>query len=176
MEPRKAAGLGPPYSCRHLAKNNFVTPVGNDMPLSMSGAETMPDPLQEALPCSGEILVVDDEMLVRMMVADGLSDAGFVCAEAGDGAEALRHIESDAPIDLLVSDVGLPGGMNGRQLAEAARCLRPDLKVLFITGYADNAVLEDIASLAGTEVLLKPFDIDKLVLKVGAMIGPEHEA
>ena len=139
-------------------------------------AETTGVPLQEALPHSGEILVVDDEMLVRMMVADGLSDAGFVCAEAGDGAEAMRHIESDALIDLLVSDVGLPGGMNGRQLAEAARCLRPDLKVLFITGYADKAVLEDIASLAGTDVMLKPFDIDKLVLKVGAMIGPKPQA
>ncbi len=137
-------------------------------------AETVRNPAQEALPRGGDILVVDDEMLVRMMVADGLSDAGFVCAEAGDGAEAMRHIESDAPIDLLVSDVGLPGGMNGRQLAEAARCLRPDLKVLFITGYADKAVLEDIASLADTDVMLKPFDIDKLVLKVGAMIGSER--
>jgi PAS domain S-box-containing protein len=134
-----------------------------------------PEEVAQDLHGAGEILVVDDEMLVRMMVADGLSDAGFVCAEAGDGAEAMRHIASDARIDLLVSDVGLPGGMNGRELADAARQLRPELKVLFITGYADKAVLDDIGSLPGTEVMLKPFDIDKLVDKVAAMVTQQRQ-
>jgi CheY-like chemotaxis protein len=84
---------------------------------------------------------VDDEPTVRMLVAEVLEELGYIPIEASDGASGLRILQSDARVDLLVTDVGLPGGMNGRQLADAARTTRPDLKVLFITGYAENAVI-----------------------------------
>jgi PAS domain S-box-containing protein len=87
------------------------------------------------------VLVVDDEPTIRMLAAEVLEDLGYSAIEAADGAAGLKILESGERIDLLVTDVGLPGGMNGRQLAEAARVARPHLKVLFITGYAENAVL-----------------------------------
>ena len=80
------------------------------------------------------MLVVDDEPTIRMLVAEILQDLGYVCIEAGDGAAGLKILQSNVRIDLLVTDVGLPGGMNGRQLADAARSARRALKVLFITG------------------------------------------
>lgn len=92
------------------------------------------------LPRHGQtVLVVDDEATVRMLVAEVLEDLGYTAIEAADGAAGLKVLRSDARLDLLVTDVGLPGGMNGRQLADAARMARSDLKVLFITGYAENA-------------------------------------
>ena len=87
------------------------------------------------------VLVVDDEPTVRMLIVDVLEEAGYHAIEAVDGASGLKVLQSDARIDLLVTDVGLPGGMNGRQVADAGRALRPELKVLFITGYAENAVV-----------------------------------
>jgi CheY-like chemotaxis protein len=87
------------------------------------------------------VLVVDDEPTVRMLVTDVLNDLGHTAIEAQDGPGGMRVLQSDARIDLLITDVGLPNGMNGRQLADAARTTRPDLKVLFITGYAENSVL-----------------------------------
>ena len=74
-----------------------------------------------------------------MVIADVLSDLGYTVLEAGDGRSGLKILEAGTLVDLLITDVGLPGGMNGRQLADAARQRRPDLKVLFITGYAENA-------------------------------------
>ncbi|MGF2075772.1 response regulator, partial [Enterococcus casseliflavus] len=85
---------------------------------------------------------------------------GYATLEAGDGPEAMRILESDARIDLLVSDVGLPGGMNGRQVADAGRALRPELKVLFMTGYAENAVLSHGHLGPGMHVMTKPFELD----------------
>jgi CheY-like chemotaxis protein len=79
------------------------------------------------------VLVVDDEPVVRMLVAEVLAELGYAAIEAGDGASALRVLRSDARVDLLVTDVGLPGGMNGRQFADAAREGRPGLEVLFIS-------------------------------------------
>jgi CheY-like chemotaxis protein len=82
------------------------------------------------------VLVVEDEPDVRLVVVAFLEDIGYIVLEAGDGAAGLNIVNSTARIDLLVSDVGLPGGMNGRQLADAARQRRPGLKVLLITGYS----------------------------------------
>ena len=87
------------------------------------------------------VLVVDDEPTVRMLVSDVLGDLGYGALEAEDGASGLKILQSRARIDLLITDVGLPNGMNGRQVADAARVIRPGLKVLFITGYAENAVV-----------------------------------
>jgi CheY-like chemotaxis protein len=116
------------------------------------------------------VLIVDDEPTVRMLVIDVLEDLGFTVLEAGDGAAGLRVLQSDTPIDLLVSDVGLPGGMNGRQLADAARTIRPDLKVLFITGYAENAIIGNSQLGPGMRVLTKPFVVETFASRVLEMI------
>ncbi|KKC27930.1 diguanylate cyclase [Sphingomonas sp. SRS2] len=116
------------------------------------------------------VLVVDDEPTVRMLVAEVLTDLGYTALEAADGAAGLAIINSDARIDLLVTDVGLPGGMNGRQVADAARKVRSDLKVLFITGYAENAVLSHGHLDPGMHVLTKPFAMDVLATRIRRLI------
>ena len=116
------------------------------------------------------VLVVDDEPTVRMLVAEVLADLGYAAIEAGDGASGLRVLRSDVRVDLLVTDVGLPGGMNGRQLADAARAARPGLKVLFITGYAENAAIGADVLEPGMQVMTKPFALEVLAGKIRAMI------
>ncbi len=116
------------------------------------------------------VLVVDDEPTVRMLVADVLDDLGYAAIEATDGAAGLKILQSNVRIDLLVSDVGLPGPMNGRQMADAARVARPDLKVLFITGYAENAVLSHGHLEPGMQVLTKPFAMDVLGNRIRTLI------
>ena len=112
------------------------------------------------------VLVVDDEATVRMLVTEVLEELGYAAVEAGDGASGLKVLQSDLRVDLLVTDVGLPGGMNGRQLAGAARELRPDLKVLFITGYAENAVVGNGHLAPGMHVLTKPFAMEALASRI----------
>ena len=92
-------------------------------------------------------LVVDDEPTVRMLVTQVPEDLGYRAIEAADGQAGLQVLQSDVRIDLLVTDVGLPGGLNGRQVADAAGVARPDLKVLFITGYAENAGSATVTSI-----------------------------
>ncbi|BCA63428.1 diguanylate cyclase [Sphingomonas sp. HMP9] len=116
------------------------------------------------------VLVVDDEPTVRMLVAEVLTDLGYTAIEAADGAAGLKVLNSDIRIDLLITDVGLPGGMNGRQVADAARNVRPDLKVLFITGYAENAVLSHGHLDPGMHVLTKPFAMDALASRIRQLI------
>jgi CheY-like chemotaxis protein len=87
------------------------------------------------------VLIVDDEPTVRMLVTEVLEDLGYSAIEAADGPAGLKVLQSDVRLELLITDVSLPGGMNGRQMADIARVSRPDLKVLFITGYAENAVV-----------------------------------
>ena len=119
------------------------------------------------------VLVVDDEPVVRMLVTEVLEDLGYTAIEAGDGASALRVLRSDARIDLLITDVGLPGGMNGRQVADAARAMRPGLRVLFVTGYAENAALGHGHLDPGMQVLTKPFALDALASRIGQLLaGP----
>jgi len=120
---------------------------------------------------SGEVvLVVDDEATVRMLVAEVLGDAGYKILEAPDGPAALKILQSDRKLDLLITDVGLPGGMNGRQVADAARVQRKDLKILFITGFAENAVVGNGYLDAGMEILAKPFAMSTLANRVREMI------
>ena len=90
--------------------------------------------------------------------------------EAGDGPEGLKILRSDARIDLLITDVGLPNGMNGRQVADAARELRPGLKVMFVTGYAENAALGHGHLDSGMQVVTKPFDMGALTKRVQEFI------
>jgi len=116
------------------------------------------------------VLVVDDEPTVRMLIVDVLQDAGYGTIEAADGPSGLAVLRSDARIDLLITDVGLPGGMNGRQVADAGRALRPGLKVLFITGYAENAVVGNGHLDPGMAIITKPFAIEALGNKIREMI------
>ena len=122
-------------------------------------------------PGHGEVvLIVDDEMVLRMLMTDVLQETGYRTVEASDGPSALKILASDARIDLLITDVGLPNGLNGRQVADAARKTRPNLKVLFITGYAENAVIGNGHLDPGMQVMTKPFEIAAFNQKVRDMI------
>ena len=116
------------------------------------------------------VLVIDDESTIRSVVAEVLSESGYRVLEAEDGPAGLKLLQSRRRIDLLVTDVGLPGGMNGRQVADAARVARPELKVLFITGYAENAAVGNGHLDPGMQVLTKPFDVVALANKVDALL------
>jgi PAS domain S-box-containing protein len=116
------------------------------------------------------VLIADDEASVRMLVTEVLNELGYTAIEAPDGVAGLRVLESNARIDLLVTDVGLPGGINGRQMADAARQTRPDLKVLFITGYTTTVAVGDARLERGIHVLTKPFAMDQLALRIKAVI------
>jgi signal transduction histidine kinase len=119
---------------------------------------------------SGEtVLIVEDDPAVRVLVSQVLSELGYAFVEAGDADSALPIIESSQRIDLMISDVGLPG-MNGRQLAEIGRQIRPDLKVLFITGYAEHAAVRGGFLDPGMQLITKPFTFDLLTAKVREMI------
>jgi PAS domain S-box-containing protein len=137
-------------------------------------AESAPECQEAAQPRAeaGEaVLVVEDEAVVRLLIVEVLEDLGYLPLEAEDAAAGLRMLRTGARIDLLVTDVGLPGGMNGRQLADVARQLRPDLKVLFITGYAQNAAIGNGILEPGMQMLTKPFALDALVAKISTMLG-----
>jgi PAS domain S-box-containing protein len=116
------------------------------------------------------VLVVDDEELVRMIVIDVLEDLGYLSLEAVDAPSSLKILQSGVRIDLLVTDVGLPGGMNGRQLADAARALRSELKVLFITGYEENVVINQGHLDGGMQIMTKPFATGALGTKIREMV------
>ncbi|MDD0981657.1 blue-light-activated protein [Pseudomonas sp. DD1] len=140
----------------------FVGEVTADVPLD----STLP-PFANA----GEtVLIVEDDPAVRVLVSQVLSELGYAFVEAADADSALPIIESSQRIDLLISDVGLPG-MNGRQLAEICRQIRPDLKVLFITGYAEHAAVRGGFLDPGMQLITKPFTFDLLTAKVREMIA-----
>jgi DNA-binding NtrC family response regulator len=132
--------------------------------------ETAPTPV--ALQPSGReevVLVVEDEQVVRDLVVDLLSEMGYRSLQAVDGPSGLAILLSDVRIDLLISDVGLPG-FNGRQLADAACAHRPGLKVLFITGYAHSAAVSNDLLSPGMHMITKPFALDTLAERIRDMI------
>ena len=147
----------------------FLPRHGEQVPGDAGALGLLPD-LQRA-EVGETVLVVDDEPTIRMLVSDVLAELDYASLEAGDGAGGLAVLRAPGRIDLLVTDVGLPGGMNGRQVADAARELRPGLKVLFITGYAESAAVggSDLAS--GMGVLTKPFAMDELARKIRALLA-----
>jgi signal transduction histidine kinase len=146
------------YLPRHHADGEVVEVVALETP---------------AAPASGKttILVVDDEPLVRMVAVEVLEELGYFVLEAEDAPSALKVLASRNDIDLLVTDVGLPNGINGRQLADAARSSQPDLPVLFVTGYAENAVLNHGHLERGMQVLTKPVAADALARRVADLTG-----
>jgi CheY-like chemotaxis protein len=119
------------------------------------------------------ILLVDDTDSVRMMVREMLLEVGYQVVEATNAQQALLELHSARAVDLLLSDVGLPG-MNGRDLADAARALRPSLPVLFITGYTESAAVRNEFLGEGMSLLPKPFSVHELLHSVGAMFGPRQ--
>jgi CheY-like chemotaxis protein len=118
---------------------------------------------------SGTVLVVEDEGDVRDMIVRMLRELGCEVLEAADGPAGLKIVESGRRLDLLVTDVGLPG-LNGRQLADAAREKRSDVPVILITGYAGRA-LEDGDLAPGMEVMRKPFALAALTNRVQVLLG-----
>lgn len=125
--------------------------------------------------------MVDDEPVIRMLAVEALEELGYIAFEAADGRSGLRQLAAGGRFDLLVTDVGLPGGMNGRQLADAARAHRPGLRVLFITGFAESVAVGNGAMEPGMEIMTKPFVMDELAARVRSMINgeamivPRHE-
>ena len=125
-------------------------------------------------PCPGSlgtILVVDDEPTIRMLAVEVARDAGYHVLEAQDGPTALAVLDQTQDIDLLITDVGLPGGLNGRQVADAALARIPALRVIFITGYAENAVLGEGQLASNMALVTKPFAMDALSDRIAAMMA-----
>ncbi|MDY6946841.1 MAG: PAS domain-containing protein [Pseudomonadota bacterium] len=144
------------------------------LPRHQGEHETSQEPVRMpvALHPSGReevVLVVEDEQVVRDLVVDLLGELGYRSLQAVDGPSGLAILLSNVRIDLLISDVGLPG-FNGRQLADAACSHRPGLKVLFITGYAHNAAVSNDLLSPGMHVITKPFALDILAERIRGMI------
>jgi PAS domain S-box-containing protein len=117
------------------------------------------------------VLIVDDEPTVRMLITEVLEGLGYSAIEAADGASGLKVLRSNVRIDLLITDIGLPGSLSGFQMVDGARAERPGLKVLFITAYPMNAVSDSNHLNANTQILAKPFALETLASRVGAMLG-----
>lgn len=139
-----------------------------------SGVERRPEvppvPASPRVRAGETVLVVEDETAVRQMIAEVLQEMGYTVLQAGDASAALSILRAGAPVDLMISDLGLPG-MNGRQLAEMAKQIRGGLKVLFITGYAASDAVRDGPLETGVDLIGKPFAIDALTAKVDALLG-----
>jgi CheY-like chemotaxis protein len=114
------------------------------------------------------ILVVEDNDALRAYATEALRELGYHILEAHNGAAAVAILEAAPALDLLLTDIVMPGGMNGRQLADAARSRRPGLKVLFMTGYSGNAIGDRLEP--GMQIIGKPFTIDGLVATVREML------
>jgi PAS domain S-box-containing protein len=148
------------YLPRHLGDDDATLPS--------------PDPSAPRRATHGEsVLVVDDEPTVRMLVSEVLTDLGYGTIEAKDGVEALEILRSNRRIDLLVTDIGLPGGIDGRQLGAAARSCRPGLRILFITGYPHmlRGVPDSVDE--GVQALAKPFAVQELTVRISALMRNE---
>ena len=106
------------------------------------------------------VLIVEDEAVVRLLIVETLNDLGYQALEASGSRGRFARLAITQRVDLLVSDIGLPG-LNGRQLADAARVNRPRLKVLFVTGYAEVAAANSFLE-SGMEIVTKPFTMEVL--------------
>jgi CheY-like chemotaxis protein len=147
------------------------TTVSLYLPLSVAADRTSEAVVAAQAPRGdGEtVLVVEDDAAVRMLIADVLHELGYAAIEVGDSRAAMPILASDARIDLLVSDVGLPG-IDGRKLAEIARGHRPGLKILFVTGYAQHAKVRDEFLGENMDMMTKPFGLEALGHKIREML------
>ncbi|BCA28554.1 hybrid sensor histidine kinase/response regulator [Metapseudomonas otitidis] len=143
------------------------------LPRHHGEAEPAPTPRPVEIPRAEQcttVLVVDDEAPLRQLMREVLEDLGYQMLEAADGPGALALLAGERAVDLLLADVGLPGGLNGLELARRARLQRPDLKVLFITGYAQNAPFGNEPLPPGMEVMAKPYAIDALANRIRLLL------
>jgi PAS domain S-box-containing protein len=116
------------------------------------------------------VVVVEDDDMIRTLIVDVLQDLGYLVLEASDAAAGLKALRSKAAIDLLIADVLLPGGMNGRELADVARLTRPDLQILFITGSVKGFGVTEGKLRPGMRILAKPFTMEVLANKIAAIL------
>ncbi|MDH0732646.1 response regulator [Pseudomonas sichuanensis] len=116
------------------------------------------------------VLLIDDELNLRGLIKEILVDRGFEVCDVTDANSALGQYRHAGPFDLVITDIGLPGGFNGRQVARAMRMINPDQKVLFITGYTADPVEQQLLDEPGTALLLKPFSLQSLVMQVDRML------
>lgn len=151
--------------------------IGTAVNLYLPRATVHPAPPSAALPDTPapgvsprQILVVEDDEVVRRMAVELLRDQGYQVLEASDGAQGMALLERSVSIDLLLSDVGLPGP-NGRQLADFALSRMPDIRVILMTGYAAHVATDAALLLGEVELMVKPFDADALLRKVGELLG-----
>jgi CheY-like chemotaxis protein len=150
------------YLLRHVAKG-----------LRSTGAATTP----ADLPRGGEtIMVVEDDPLVRGLVVTQLKELGYCVLEAPDGPRARSILEGDEPVDLLFTDVVMPGGMTGRQLADAVKPRRPTMKTLYTSGYTQDSITHQGKLDPGVHFLSKPYKKQELALKVRAVLDERSEA
>ncbi|MDV9034290.1 PAS domain-containing protein [Pseudomonas sp. RAC1] len=145
----------------------LLLPVHDTQPLA--AGEPLPSLALPDGEASKNILVVDDEASVRAFVTETLSALGHVVIEAADSKAGLQLLQSNIPIDLLVTDIGLPGGMDGHCMALESRKYRPGLPILFMTGYAHPELLESSPLRSHCPVLSKPFSLEALVQQVHAL-------
>ena len=156
-EPRRGTSVKL-YLPRHIGSLAEVEQEANRTPLiprSASQAET--------------VLVVEDDEKVRHMSCEVVRELGYTVLEAGSGEEAIRIFQSSERIDLVFTDVVM-AGMTGRELADSLRAIRPDLKVLFTTGYTRDAVVHNRALDPGLAFLAKPFSVEELALKIRGLL------
>lgn len=157
---------------RILSQPGKGTQVQLYMPCLGGDLDILPSEESRSAPLGvGEVvLVVEDEAVVRSLIVEVLGELGYQTLEAGNAQGAMPFLENPQRIDLMISDVGLPG-MNGRQLADLAQANRPELKVLLATGYAEGSNVEGYLA-ANMEIITKPFAIDALANKISEMLNP----
>ena len=128
---------------------------------AISPAPTPPQP--QASQANGQrLLLVDDEHNLRLLMRESLRERGFEVCDVTDASSALQRFRHDGPFDLVITDIGLPGGFSGRQVAKAMRMIKPEQKILFITGYTDPPLEQQLLEMPGTALLLKPFELATL--------------
>ena len=152
----------------HLWLPRYFGAIDRDEPETQRAPAALTDAAER-------VLVVEDEPVVRSLIVEVLTELGYRTIEASDGPEGLELLRSRERIDLLITDIGLPG-LNGRQIADAGRELRPGLKILFMTGYAENATLAPGFLDPGTAIITKPFAIEALAARVRSLIEAPSEA
>jgi len=141
------------------------------LPAAEQGAIQPAEHAQSSPQGAGQaVLLVEDDPSVRLLIGEVLSELGYRAIKASDANAAIKVLESSQAIDMMISDVGLPG-MNGRQLAEVAREYHPTVPILFVTGYAENAAIR--ADFLGTDmaVISKPFQVEELAAKISEMLS-----
>lgn len=148
------------------------------LPRSAGEAPARTEPVQAPAAARGHetILVVEDDPLVQGYVIAQLGSLGYRTLAAGDGATALALVDQGAKFDLLFTDIIMPGGMNGQQLAEAVRLRRPGMRVLYTSGYTDNTIVHEGHLDPGVALLRKPYRKSELSQKIREMLAGEPPA